>query len=536
MEFEIKDGLIVKIDESNNTASITQSPKATGNIFIPRFYEKGNKKYNIISIEDRSFYECNIDSITFPEDSEVKFFGNYCLKEARVKKLQIPASVQGPNNFICLIDRLDEIEVSPKNRHFFLYNNQILLGKSKDNIDKFDDLLFIIYDVEEVVIPAQVSIIERRSIGYSNKLKSLKFETNSELKIIAYQAFSNSLIEDLLIPASVEVIGPESFSDTDKLKSVRFEAKSKLREIVSPFSNSSIESISIPENVEYIGDFEYTSNLFKIDVSTENKFFKLIDGNYIIMESEKGSGIFDTILVARRDIESIVIYSHIKHINNYAFDDCNLIKYVEFLGKYIKFNLSSFRYCDNISIIVFPNAENIDFESGECKWMLPKKARILVRKNAKFNEYMLKNYKDKIYYIEDIEGEEERLQKEEKERLLKEEEEEKLKKEDKIRQLESINEQLTNKIHQLESNEAKLQNQQKDFEEKLQNQQKDFEEKLQKQQNDFEEKLQKQQNDFENQKKEFEDQINQMKSMLELYMKQQAGFAKQNEESGSNKK
>ena len=42
--------------------------------------------------------------------------------------------------------------------------------------------------------------------------------------------------------------------------------------------------------------------------------------------------------------------------------------------------------------------------------------------------------------------------------------------------------------------------------------------------------MQSQQKDYENKKKEFDDQMNQIKSILELIMKQQAGFAKQNEE------
>ena len=44
MEFEIKDGLMVKVNEINNTASISESPKATGSILIPTFFENNNIK------------------------------------------------------------------------------------------------------------------------------------------------------------------------------------------------------------------------------------------------------------------------------------------------------------------------------------------------------------------------------------------------------------------------------------------------------------------------------------------------------------
>ena len=65
--FEIKDGLMVKINELDKTASIVESPKASGNIFIPSFYEKENIKYKIISIGHHAFEKCNIDTLVFPK-------------------------------------------------------------------------------------------------------------------------------------------------------------------------------------------------------------------------------------------------------------------------------------------------------------------------------------------------------------------------------------------------------------------------------------------------------------------------------------
>lgn len=113
MELEIKKGLMVKINESNNTASITKSPKSHGNIFIPRFFKNGNIKYKIIPIEGNSCSGCNIGYLTFPEGSEVEIFGPYCFVDADIKKLQIPASVQKLDSFLYGIDHLEKIEVSP---------------------------------------------------------------------------------------------------------------------------------------------------------------------------------------------------------------------------------------------------------------------------------------------------------------------------------------------------------------------------------------------------------------------------------------
>ena len=420
MEFEIKDGLMVKIDESDNTASITNSPKATGNIFIPHFFEKDSIKYKIISINNNAFDSCKIDSLTFPYDSEIEIFRYDCFSYAQIKKLQIPPKVEEINRALRNITELDEIEISQNNHNFILFNNQFILSKSNDSIDKFDVLHFCMPNIEEAVIPAQISIIKESSFSSSHrnkKLKSIKFEANSELKIIEKQAFDDAEIEDLLIPASVEKIGCESFLSNFKLKSVRFPSNSKLKEIsYSAFRNCKFESISIPASVEYLEAFFVDNpNLFKIEVSPENKFFKLIDGNYIVMESKHGSGVFDTIFFCWRNVESILIPSNIKVIKDYAFDRCRQLKnitfepnssleliednafssisseklvfppslkkveslslvyndnlkYVEFLGKYIEIGSSCFSQCCDISTIIFKNADQIIFENDSIEY------------------------------------------------------------------------------------------------------------------------------------------------------------------------
>ena len=70
----MNDILIIKINKLNNTASITRSPKATGNILIPKFFIQENIKYKVISIGSYAFENCSIDSLTFPDDSEIEVF------------------------------------------------------------------------------------------------------------------------------------------------------------------------------------------------------------------------------------------------------------------------------------------------------------------------------------------------------------------------------------------------------------------------------------------------------------------------------
>ena len=144
MEIEIKGGLKVKINQKNDTCSIIKSSKDTRNVFIPRFAEYEEKKYKIILFDSGAFSGCNIDSLSFAEDSEFEMFEGYCFYGAHIKKLRIPPSVKYMKNGWCnSLHELNEIEISPDNQHFIFYNNEFLLGKSSDNIEKFDVLHYV---------------------------------------------------------------------------------------------------------------------------------------------------------------------------------------------------------------------------------------------------------------------------------------------------------------------------------------------------------------------------------------------------------
>ena len=162
MEIEIKGNLRVEINQKDKTASVVKSPKASGNVLIPHFAEHENKNYKIISIKGYAFSNCDIDCLTFAKDSEVETFERCCFCDAHIERLEIPSSVKNLADgwFSCLYD-LREIEVSPKNSHFILYNKDFLLGKSSESSDKFDVLLFARPDIEEAVIPPQVTRIKR---------------------------------------------------------------------------------------------------------------------------------------------------------------------------------------------------------------------------------------------------------------------------------------------------------------------------------------------------------------------------------------
>ena len=62
---------------NNFTANITESPKASGVIFIPRSIKYKSQDYLVTSIKNCSFMNNhNIKSIDFPEDSALRSIGS----------------------------------------------------------------------------------------------------------------------------------------------------------------------------------------------------------------------------------------------------------------------------------------------------------------------------------------------------------------------------------------------------------------------------------------------------------------------------
>ena len=155
MEIEVENGLMVKINEKNNTASVIESPKASGTVLIPRSVQYKGKEYLITSIGSYSFgCENKIDFLEFDYNSEIESLSKNVFFGAYIKKLKIPAKIKKLDYGWCQnVSDLTEIEVSPNNHNFIYYNNEFLLGKSDINSKTFDLLYFARFDIEVAVIP-----------------------------------------------------------------------------------------------------------------------------------------------------------------------------------------------------------------------------------------------------------------------------------------------------------------------------------------------------------------------------------------------
>lgn len=152
---------------------------------------------------------------------------------------------------------------------------------------------------------------------------------------------------DIMIPRSVIHEGKEfivislekySFFNNDYIKSISFPDDSCVRSFgTKSFTLSAIQKIQFPKSLEKLEDdwCSSTEKLKSIDLSPENPNFSYLDDNHkiIIGKSDPKNSIFDVLVFACRDIQTVIIPSFIKHICPSAFYQCQQFKKIQFEDK-----------------------------------------------------------------------------------------------------------------------------------------------------------------------------------------------------------
>ena len=78
--------------------------------------------------------------------------------------MQIPTNLSElEDGWAADFQRLNEIEVSPKNSKFIYQDNKYLLCKSDQSSNKYDILHYVRYDISKAEIPSQVRIVKSNS-------------------------------------------------------------------------------------------------------------------------------------------------------------------------------------------------------------------------------------------------------------------------------------------------------------------------------------------------------------------------------------
>ena len=317
MIFSNKYGLTAQINTDDSTAKIIYSPNIKNDVLIPRSVIYNSEEYIITSIDKNSFKKnFSIKSIAFSQDSKLQTIEKKAFVSSSVNKISFPSSLQTLKKGWCEeTNDLNYIEISPKDKMYMYFDEKMIIGKSDENSQNYDILVFARRDIEEITIPSFIKHIDPYAFDGCYKLESLDFGEESELLSFGKCAFASTALKKITIPPK--------FNDFQK------------------------------------GWCQETYHLNEVEISPQNKLFSLYDDEIILGKIDPNSEIYDSLIFAPRDIIKIKIPSFIKRINSFAFDECEYLKSVKFEGnsQLISIGKCAF-FSTRISKIFIPNHVN----------------------------------------------------------------------------------------------------------------------------------------------------------------------------------
>ena len=144
------------------------------------------------------------------------------------------------------------VVLSHENEHFKYLDegHKVFFGKSKENLNHFDPIVFACRDISSVSIPSIVKYIKTFAFYGCDKLKSVTIDSNSELVSIERNTFSNSALKNIFIPKSVKYTHKKAFLDCKNLSKIEFDKDCQLFYIGDyAFAFSIVQSLTFPANV-----------------------------------------------------------------------------------------------------------------------------------------------------------------------------------------------------------------------------------------------------------------------------------------------
>lgn len=343
----------------------------------------------IEEIGDKAFANCtSLSSVTIP--SSVKTIGDGVFSGSGIRDITVDEN----NN---VYKSVDGNLLSKDGKTFVHY----AVGKSQTSftvpsgVEMVQDSAFeTARNIFEIILPEGVLTIGNDAFAYCSGLESISIPyTVFELGNYVFEGCSS--IENIDIPSDVKVIGNGAFADCVSLKSIVIPDRvNKLG--FNPFYNcDSLEHVTIGDGIEYLYEYTFSglpslrtveigkslyssldadmfyqsSNVENIVISSENVFYKSVDGNilskegeilyyYLPSNSQTSFTVYDgvtTISYAafafNKSLASVTIPSSVTNIWDGAFAECDALTSITIPYGVASMGGSVFNGCDNLSEI-----------------------------------------------------------------------------------------------------------------------------------------------------------------------------------------
>ena len=181
---------IVEFDENSQLQKIGKCA------FCKSSIEKILMPSSLKQIGDFAFANCeHLKKVEFASNSNLNSIGNYAFSFTTIEHISIPSCVaELQEGWLCGNSNLIDINVLPSEKQYIaLFDNKYIVGKSDNNSNNYDVLLFTKQSIQDAIIPSFIKRVAPYAFGGCAKLKSIEFSKDSNLKEIDKNAFINSI-------------------------------------------------------------------------------------------------------------------------------------------------------------------------------------------------------------------------------------------------------------------------------------------------------------------------------------------------------
>lgn len=330
--------VVAFIPNKSDKYIIRNGTKIVGkHLFSYEYFRHNKRKTSIFLpesieiIDDRAFFECNIEAIILPEN--LKHIGKEAFGGTLIEKIRIPDAVESIGEGAFSFCRLLKETNLPSG-----------LKKLENGTFNFCSLL------ENMELPGCITEIGAQCFEDCKKIINISLP--EELTDIWGMAFSGcSALETVIFPNGLKRIHDGAFMNCTRLKKI--ELPESLQDLGSlAFSGcKALETITIPANCEIYSpvddfyQFEGCNAIQNVTVSDENPYYTFSDGilynkqgdyliksfsPYKVVEVLERVKIIGPMAFADTPCIAIIMTDSVERIGSMAFSNCSILEHIRF--------------------------------------------------------------------------------------------------------------------------------------------------------------------------------------------------------------